>query len=578
MRLVNRTSSVLRSAKLFAALKGGVCAAFLISISVDVAQGAALPGPADAGRMDLREGLVAPQANELLPAQLMPSLPTASAPKDSAQFAISLREVVVTGMTIYKSGDVKDIYEPYLGREVALDTVWMIAGQLTERYHSAGYFLTRVVVPEQKVKDGTIILRAVEGYIGQVKLDDPLAQNTTVKQLIEKLLSYRPVKAEQIERVLLRLNDLPGVELRAVLEPMTTIEGAEGAVRLVLEPRESKPVFGSVSVDNYGSRFLGPYQAQAQAQITYWPGQKTTVALMSSLEAKKVTYASLKHELPLFVGGTLELYGAYTRAAPGYTLKPYEIRSWSPTVGAAFSYSFIRQRQENLTGRVALELHNAHTDILTVPLTRDNIRTARFNVNYQRADAWEGQNLVDGTLSQGLPLLGASRPHQWYLSNAGAKPDFTKFNLSVSRLQNLAEGWDVYAAASGQLSTGPLYSSEQFGFGGQAFGRAYDDSEITGDRGIAASAELRYSGIKPWYGLQPIPYQFYDTGAVWNGGPNATKAYAAASSVGAGFRMLSEYGVSGNLGFAFPLTRKVANPLYGNGKNPRVFFQVAFGF
>lgn len=186
--------------------------------------------------------------------------------------------------------------------------------------------------------------------------------------------------------------------------------------------------------------------------------------------------------------------------------------------------------------------------------------------------------MTDATLSQGLPFLGASRPHQRNISNAEAKPDFTKFNLTLSRLQNVVDDWDVYVAATGQISSGPLYSSEQFGYGGQAFGRAYDDSEIMGDRGIAASWELRFMGVGPWHGAQPVPYQFYDTGAVWSGGNNPTMAYAAGSSAGAGVRILSECGLSGNLGFAFPLTRESANPLYGNGKNPRYFMQVTFGF
>jgi hemolysin activation/secretion protein len=541
-------------------------------------QAAALPGPADAGRMDQREGLGVPEQNPLLPVQPMQSLPAPSAPQESKKVTVELKDVRIEGMTVFQTSDINDIYKPYLGHEVTLDTVWVMAGQLTERYHNAGYFLSRAVVPQQEIKDGIVVLHVVEGCIGEVAFDDPLAQNWIIKQWLDKLLSYRPIRADQIESVLLHLSDLPGVDLRAVLQPIDGAESAEGSVRLVLERKETPVFSGSLSFDNYGSRFLGPYEVQKQAQVVYWPTQKTTASLVLAFPLKQMTYASVKHELPVFAGGTLELYGSYSTAAPGYTLKPEEIRTFSPTLGTAVDYSIIRQRQENLTGRITLEMHNTHTDILGTPLTDDDIRAARFNLNYQKADDWNGQTMLDATLSEGLPFLGANHPGQLNLSRAEARPDFTKFNLSASRLQNIVDAWDVYAATSGQLASGPLYSAEQFGYGGQAFGRAYDDSEITGDEGIAASAELRYSGFGPWHGIQPIPYQFYDTGAVWNGGQNPTTPYAAGSSAGAGFRVLSEYGLSGNAGFAFPLTRRIANPLEGNGKNPRYFLQISYGF
>jgi hypothetical protein len=78
------------------------------------------------------------------------------------------------------------------------------------------------------------ILHVIEGYIGDIKLDDPLADNSIVRQWIDRLLSYRPVKDDQIETVLLHLNDLPGVNLHAVLEPMQATDETEGATPLIL--------------------------------------------------------------------------------------------------------------------------------------------------------------------------------------------------------------------------------------------------------------------------------------------------------------------------------------------------------
>jgi hemolysin activation/secretion protein len=213
----------------------------------------------------------------------------------------------------------------------------------------------------------------------------------------------------------------------------------------------------------------------------------------------------------------------------------------------------------------------------------------RLGFTYQLADLWNGQNGLNGTLSQGLNILGASQQGQENLSRAGATPDFTKFNLDASRLQDITQDWSFLTALASQIASGPLYSSEQFGYGGQAYGRAYDNSEITGDQGINGSVELRYSGIAPLstepppglstvYNVQPVPYGFYDIGAVWNMGSDQTMPYASGSSAGAGFRLLTDFGLSSNFGLGFPLTRRIANPIDGNGKSPRYFMSLSYGF
>ncbi len=553
------------------------CATAILSVATGL-QAAPLPGPADAGRIDQREGVRVPEPNLLPPVQQKAVVPLPSVPENSRQVRLTLRNLRIVGMSVFAIDDVKDIYAPYLDREVTLDTVWKIAGQLTEHYHDAGYFLARVTVPQQEIKDGVVVLRVVEGYVGEVKLDDPLAEKVIVKEWIDKILSCHPVKAEQIESALLHLNDLPGVNLRAVMEPIERTEEDGGAVRLILERKKTPLVSGTLGFDNNGSRFLGPYEAQMQAQANFFPMQRTTLALLSSLPWHELKYGSLKHELPVFAGGTVELYGAYTTAMPGYTLKVEDIKSRSTTLGVAFDYSIIRQREENLSGRIAFEAHNIATDMLGATLTKDDIRALRLNLNYQRADAWNGQNMLDGTVSRGVDFLGASQPGQKNLSRANAKPNFTKVDLNASRLQGITQDWTIFTAVSAQAASGTLYASEQFGYGGQAFGRAYDDSEITGDQGVAASAELRYAGFHSWHGFQPVPYEFYDIGAVWNEGQDSTMTYAMGSSAGAGFRILSDIGLSTNFGLAFPLSRRISNPIYGNGKNPRYFIQVSYAF
>jgi len=548
-----------------------------LSLPIRAAHADALPPSADAGRIDRGREFQMREVKEAPPPRAMQVMPTLKAPAGAKLKMIHLSDVRITGMSVYTSADVRKLYAEFLNRDVRLDTVWVIANRLNQVYQRDGYFLSRVVVPQQEIKQGIVTIRVIEGFLGEVKYDSPVAKNFVVKKWIKTLLSYRPVTADQIESALLYLNDLPGLDLRAVLEPMNTVEKTEGAVRLVLEEKKTPIVTGSVSYDNFASHFMGPSEAQVQADFVFWPTHKTSLFLLTSFPWKKVKYVNIKHEMAVFEGGSAELFGSFTKSKPGYTLEEWDIKSTSAKFGFALNTNFIRQRRENLNTRIAFEAQNTNTTILGARMSKDSIRALRANANYQIADDWMGNNTIDGTVSQGLPFFGSSEKNDADLSREGAIPNFTKFTLSAARLQSITDDWSVYIATEGQVANGPLYSSEQFGYGGQTFGRAYDNSEVTGDQGMSGSIEFRYSGFGPWYGVQPVPYQFYDIGAVWNEGAGQAP-YAAGSSTGGGIRIFSDYGFSGNFGLAFPLAKRAANPLFGNGKNPRYYMQCSYAF
>ncbi|MBX9726262.1 MAG: BamA/TamA family outer membrane protein [Rickettsiales bacterium] len=531
-------------------------------------------GPADAGRVQQRV------ANPEAPIALEPEAPLPriggidEAPAASKKVKLTLREVRIDGMTVFAPAQVEDIYQPYIGRVITLDTAWLIAGQLTERYRHEGYFLSRAFVPLQTIEGGIIRITVVEGYIGEITLDDEVANQPVIADWLSRLRNARPLKVDTLESVLLQLNDLPGVSLRAVLEPL---KGAkDGAVQLTLLPQ---PVHDKAQLvfDNFGSRFLGPYELSAQYSTSLLPLQQTSISYINSVPFDELHYGNVQHRAAIYPGLTIEAYAGYTNANPGFTLSASEIKSNSLLFGVAFDYTLIRQRQENLLGRVALESRSTHSNILDTPLTRDEIRTLRAKLSYQRADAWGGVNLLDVTLSQGIDAFGASAQGSADLSRPDAVPDFTKAEFQLSRTQAVVSGVQAVLSAAGQVSSDPLYSAEEFGYGGQAFGRAYDNSEITGDHGLAGSFELQYTGLDAWEGVNAVPYGFYDIGTVWNDG-RTQEASTSGSSAGAGVRFASELGISANFGFAFPLTRAVTSPLEGNnGKNPRATIQLSYG-
>lgn len=551
--------------------KIGICFIILAFAGSAIAANPVLPSSADAGRVDRDHKQQVPS---VAPEAETPNIamPQEAVPKGASKIKFKLEEVTVEGVKAFPKKEIEGLYRQYLNQEITLDTVWKIADLITQYYQEKGYFLAQAFVPQQKIKDGRIIIKVVEGYIGEVELYDPVVDNSIVQSLIEKLKSDKPARSATLESVILRLNDLPGVSFSATVQKLSGSK--DGAVKLIIT-KETKKATGFFSFDNFNSRYLGPYEGTISYQAVLLSLQQTSVSFLGGIPVEKLKYFSMSHEVPLTADISVQLYGGYTKANPGFTLSSRDIDSNASNLGIILKDQFIRQRTENLSGTLSVDGKNNYSDVLEAPLTRDRVRAVRINISYDRDDPLDGYDYTNLTLSQGLEILDSSTSDQEFLSRSGAKPNFTKLEYGVTRFQGLGEEWMAVAGISGQIAGGVLYSSEQFGYGGQAFGRAYDPSEIVGDNGIAGSLEFRYTAIPAWQGINFSPYGFYDIGKVWN---NDETPSSSGSSAGGGIRFAHTGGLAGNFLVGKPLTRPLTDPSSGNGKSLRYLFQISYKF
>ena len=123
-----------------------------------------------------------------------------------------------------------------------------------------------------------------------------------------------------------------------------------------------------------------------------------------------------------------------------------------------------------------------------------------------------------------------------------------------------------------------LLSSEQIGLGGPTFGRGYDPSELTGDKGVAGKAELQYNQQLSRLGSALQYFGFYDAGVIGNSDPAAGIPHSQSlASTGGGVRFALPLEFSGSLEVDKPLTKPVeAEVIMDNPhpKDPRVEFSV----
>lgn len=553
-----------------------LAAALLVLAPTSHAQ--VLPGAAEGSRVRPDERILAPQGRRTVPVVSGERIsPPVTAPEGAEKVRFILKDVQIDGNTVFSDEDLKPYYEDSLGKEISLKKVYQIAGKITRHYREEGYLLSYAYIPNQEVTSGSVRIAVAEGFIGSVNVEGADDNARITKHYIKRLTSERPLSERTLESTLLRLNDLPGTAYRAVLMRDPNAQPGQAILSLVPSAEKAR---ASIGFDNFGSRYLGPNEVSATYADSLFPLQQTTLVALTSVPLDELNYGSIAHSIVVAPEVTVEGSASYTQSAPGYTLRILDIDSTAKTFGLGINYQAIRQRNENLVFKLKTEFTEVASDLLgSTPLTRDSIRVARATASFDNSDGWNGSNVINFTVSQGIDGFGASQAGDINLSRAEAEPDFTKAELSLSRLQSLAENWSFLVQAAGQWADQPLYASEEFGVGGQNYGKAYDTSEIVGDQGASGMIELRYTG---WRTIQPMnfePYVFYDIGIVTNEDSAGQVEHESLSSAGAGMRFATIWGQTGMAGLAFPLTRKVSAPIYGQGENsPRILLQLSHNF
>lgn len=539
-----------------------------------------VPSAADVSRItaDQTRKIDIPQKKPEISA---PSAISQKAPDGASDIKFLLRDIQFAGNTAFNGEELKASYKSLIGTTISLDKAWAISEGITNKYRQAGYFLSRAYIPAQEIEDGVLKINIVEGFIEDVRVtaDHPLNHSSLLDKWIADIKIKHPIRTEDLENALLELNRGSGYQYRAVLLPPKLAKGLDGAADLELVETKSKGL-GFAQVDNYGSKFLGVHEIRANYSQSFLPGQNTNLSFLSSVPVKQINNASVEHSIYLMPKLSLVLSGNYTRTAPGYSLKSQDIKGRSYGLGLGLNYQWFLHRNEELSTKIGFDRTNSKSDILSTLLSEDKVSVLRLGTHYSTYDSWLGYNDVNFTLSKGVEGLGGSKKGDTNLSRAEATPDFTKLEIFYMRQQPLPHNLKLTYKLRGQLSTDPLYSSEEFGFGGQEFGRAYDSSDIVGDKGVSTAIEVGYLGMRSIYQVNMMPFLFYDIGKVWNLDKTGQIASQSGSSAGGGLKFYSQKtGINAGIGLAFPLTKPIENPIYGGAKaSPRVLFEMGYVF
>lgn len=464
----------------------------------------------------------------------------------------TLLAVQIEGAHAIPAAELADAYEPALAQAVSLQDIARIAQVMTDRYRAQGYFLSRASVPAQSFAAGIARIRMIEGRIASVVLEGDGAD--LVAPYFEGLDAAPVAALGDIDRRLARAGDAPGISLRSRIEPDVDDPSRH---RLIVHA-ELKRFSAFASLDNRGSDRVGPWQAYGQAAWNplLLPRDQAALSFFGSpFDIREFALVEARYGRALENGAFASATASVSRAHDGANAGTSDIGGEGETLSLQYAHPLIRRRDAALWLSGAFDARRSQYDWMSGGAFADETRVVRVALRGFLSDDGRASSVL-AAFSLGVDVLGASSANPARRSRFDADAQFGKLNVRLTHFEPIGRWFALYAAVDGQVTDGPLLSSEEFSVGGLPYGRGYDYGEMSGDDGVAGVLEFRVGADPGVPGVSFAQgYVFVDSAQVWNYNTPPSADELSLSSAGVGMRLTFADWLTAQVEAARPLTR-----------------------
>lgn len=418
-----------------------------------------------------------------------PAVPDSDA--NSVRFVVT--SIRISGNSVFPEAELLAQVQDIIGQAVGFAELNAAAARISRYYRDRGYMVARAYLPAQDIVDGAVQLAVVEGRVGEFTLyNTSHVLGSLARDRLDEI-SGDVINTPELERVLLLLDDLPGVgSVHAALAP-----GANsGETDIVIDLQKEPFISGSLEADNFGNRYVGANQLTAKLRVasSYRLGEALSMQVTRSDD--EMTFQRLSYQLPVGARG-FELGAGYIasryRLGEQFAVLDASGDSTSYTLNA--SYPLVRTSTFSLYGR-AIQAWREFEDRTLATSVEDNKSSAATTLllNGSGFDNGFGGGGTTFAIAYTSGNLDIESPIARSIDAVTARTQgqFSKWNTQLLRVQNLGARTSAYLSFTGQKAHGNLDSSEKIILGGATGVRAYPQGEAPGDSGYIASAELRY--------------------------------------------------------------------------------------
>ncbi|MBW4604160.1 MAG: ShlB/FhaC/HecB family hemolysin secretion/activation protein [Calothrix sp. FI2-JRJ7] len=501
-----------------------------------------------------------PPPEQLLPGSDVntPTAPEQNQPGDIPQ-TIKVTKFNVSGSTVFSAKDFDKITEKYRNRPITIAELFQVRSEITKYYVDRGYITSGAYIPPQKLKDGVVEIRVIEGSLEEIKVNGTRRLNAGYVRSRLEIATRKPLNRERLLEALqvLQLNPLIqnlSAELAAGTRP--------GVSTLAVEVREAKTFDAQFSIDNGRSPSVGSFRRSVQlseANLLGW-GDSLSSSYTNTDGSNSFDF---NYTVPINPrNGTFAFsYGTSDNNVIERPFNILDIESYSKYYEVTLRQPIIQKPNRELAVGLALTRRESQASLLNddpngpIPFPavgadsngRTSVTALRFIQEWTQRDSQQ-VFAARSQFSIGLDALNST-------TNADS-PDsrFYAWRGQAQWVRLLAPDTLLLLRGDLQFADRPLVALEQFGLGGQQSVRGYRQDALLTDNGFFASAEVRlpiWRQRQSQSVLQVVP--FIDVGTSWNKGDTPNPETSTLVSTGLGLRLQLGSRLNAQIDWGIPL-------------------------
>jgi hemolysin activation/secretion protein len=431
-----------------------------------------------------------------------------------------VRQIKITGNTVFSEEELAAVTEPYVNRSVTTEDLEALRLALTRLYVNNGYINSGAILPDQTVSDGVIMFRIIEGELTAVTVTG----NRWFREgYLRKRLALDvepPMNIGTVQERLQRLQQDDRIErLQAEIRPGVRL--GESALHVRVE--EEIPFFIALEFNNYQSPTIGAERGLITVAHRNLTGNGDILSVTYGRSPGLKLQIDTSYTLPLSRYDTTGSfrYQHNNSSVIEDQFDPLDIESRSEIFTFTLRHPFYRTLRREFALALSGERLQSKTFLLDKPFS--------FSPGAEDGEATDtalrfAQEWLDRTPNQviavrsrfslGIAALGATTSDDSDLPDGRFFAWLGQFQLArrlTARDIQLLFRLDV------QLTTEPLLPLEQIAVGGRFSVRGYRENQLVRDNGLLVSLEFRIPLIRNrrWAEVvQVVP--FVDFGRGWN--------------------------------------------------------------
>ena len=425
-----------------------------------------------------------------------------SAEEAGAEISFTLQQVTWNPSEILPGEQIQAVTQAYIGKQITLKDLREMAEKITNLYRDKGYMTCGAVLPPQRIHDGVVEIRLIEGKTGNVTLTGN--RFTRTGYIMNRLGLKEGVVAntDKLNRDLRWFQGTNDVQLRVVMKPGAG-EGTTDYEIMAFEPKNQSV---TLYTDNDGYESSGRWRAGIFYNMKSVTGHRDS--LRAHFIGSRGTKAwSLGYSVPISRKGMrleLDYSGNKTKVVKG-ELEPLGVEGKSKSYSVTWRVPFhVTEHSRHEAGlqyvHQTAETELGHGTRLVVPWVDDRIQRVIPYVSFTHY----GNSSV---LYHKHSFVWARRRDIDGVSDTGKL-----YRLSSFWQKRNKDGQFWQARLDAQLgSNDNLAASDRFFIGGVNSVRGYEEGFIGGERGVAAGIEYHIPVDKA---KRIFVYPFFDWGTV----------------------------------------------------------------